>query len=383
MTTEVKDDFELLDLLFRDEAAAPPIYRPAPYWDDYRKPFVEHLRRVGLTTFRSDKRTKKGNFSSFGATDLVPPVGEFKPINLLLARGAGRITGLGRALTSASYRLSRLLVAPTVDRVKVSRLQFEFVRRQGETAGAKPLEELCVSTAGAPEDLFQVDGNLYTTSMLYYYLRYVYLSRFLDLEDVSIMVELGPGSGKQAEILHKMYPKMTIYLFDIPPEIYITEQYLKAALGEEKVLGYRETRSLSGSENLDPGIVILPSWKFPMLQGKDVDLFWSMSTFQVMEPAQVKHFLGIVNETTSHVYLMQAMEGHQVARRRGQHGVSERITLDHYRQHLKDFELVHAETPLLPDSGRMEAMAYMEAYWTKKRAGGDPSFPDARENDPA
>lgn len=66
---------------------------------------------------------------------------------------------------------------------------------------AKSLLDLGNSRVGNPEG-FEYKGNFYCYNWLNFYYRYAYVSRFMDF-DHQIIVEIGPGSGKQAELLKK------------------------------------------------------------------------------------------------------------------------------------------------------------------------------------
>ena len=66
---QVKDDFELLEMMLADMRAAPVEYQPGNYWRNYERFLVPELRSKGLHDFRRRGHTV---LSTFGATDYCP-----------------------------------------------------------------------------------------------------------------------------------------------------------------------------------------------------------------------------------------------------------------------------------------------------------------------
>jgi len=87
-------------------------------------------------------------------------------------------------------------------------------------------------------------------------------------------------------------------------------------------------------------IFIFGNWKLPELMNLNYDLFWNSASFQEMEPDVVLNYLKYVNQQTNrYVFLHELMEGQGLATKKGEPGVIEQTTLEHYRKGLKDFQL--------------------------------------------
>jgi putative sugar O-methyltransferase len=219
-------------------------------------------------------------------------------------------------------------------------LCFAFACDAGRRAGAAPLDGVRVSVAGDPEDIFEAAGGRYTSFTLYYYLRYAYVAPHFDFAQARTLVELGSGSGKQAELLALLHPNLTLYLFDIPPQLYVAHQFLQAAL-PGRVSSYFDTRNLERLPPPEPGRVYLfGSWQMPLIERETIDLFWSCATFGEMEPPVAANYLRFVNASARSVYLMQRMKGKKLAKRPGRRGVLQRTTIADYHRALSAFELV-------------------------------------------
>jgi putative sugar O-methyltransferase len=366
---QVDDDAQLLQLMMADAAAAPPEYQATNFWNVYEQRLLPELSRLGLRDFR---RRRNSVLSSMGATDLIPrmPRADFR--RSLATSRLSRLPGWWRMLGALTELADRL--PPGSDDISYARFQklaFEYAELVGEVSGARPLRAFGMSLVGSPEEQFEVDGQAYSRAYLDYYLSYAYCARFCDFEGVESIAELGSGGGKQIELLKKLHPHLTIFAFDIPPQLYVCEQYLKAVF-PEAVVSYREARELSTLGDVPRGsIVILGSRQFPLIS-QGVDLFWNAASFQEMEPPIVANYLGFVDAHAGAAFLQQVEHGHQIAATPGALGVLEQTTFEHYRKGLPSLELLDVSA-VRRATGREEQ--YANGFWTR------PGWPHLRIGD--
>jgi len=319
---QVDDNLPLLEQMLADHREAAEIYQTTNYWREKNSRLIQYLRNHGLKNFRRPSRDPsdpKRVFISFGATDDAAPLPPDEMMKLV-ARYSGGSPAVGIDLLPAS-----------------------------------PL--------GDPIGFFH-EGRFYTASWLNYYLRYAYVSRFIDLSG-KVIVEIGAGSGKQAHLLKQAHPDCTILLFDIPPQSYVAHQYLQSVLGEDFV-GYNKTRTYNASSDFVPGKVhVLCNWQIDLLQGFSFDLLWNAASFQEMEPNVVRHYLAQCSGA-SNIYLMQAMTGQTVAPAAGQHGVLEATTIDTYRSALKKYQLRDMFAAPLAIPIHPIRYPYVDSFWSKR-----------------
>lgn len=365
---QVSDDPALLDLMLADTRQAPALYKPTNYWAILERSLLQELREIGLHDFR---RRQNSVLCRFGATDAVPPLVQVKlsQIRWLYNRISIRIPFWPALLEAASDFLSRKLPlhpAYSLDNEQIWRLAFTYAETQGGRMKARPINEIETSLYGNPEAVFEVNGKHYTLQLLYYYLHYVYCGRFVDFNALNLVVELGPGAGKQSEVIKKFHKNITILLFDIPPQSYVCEQYLKAVF-PGNVVSYRNTREFTSLNNLQNGkIYIFGNWQFPLLGQIEHDLFINCASFVEMEPDVVQNYLKYVNRSARLVYLNQIFSGKAEARRIGLPGVLRKTVFAHYEQALSNFELINRsdfESPLGPLSGPNN---YEATFWKNK-----------------
>ncbi len=361
MKGQVADDLPLLKLMLSDLASAPVEYRPTNYWTRYQDETVAYLTNVGLKNFRSAHwtgATGRNVVLSFGGVDLLEkpwrlPRLDHRFPSQWSSRASDAYNGVYHALTRRAYY-----------RQRVAALK-QAINFAAKGSGRSPTE-LTVSEAGNPEDSFWVDGHHYTLASIDYFLRYAWCARFVDFDNLDVIVELGSGSGRQAEIIAKLHQRPALVLVDIPPQLYVAHQYLKAALGD-RVVDYRDTM---GELRFESGhVYLLGSWRLPEVAANGFDLFWNAASFQEMEPDVVANYLALVGRATDRVYLMEIMAGKERAASPGDPGVLEPTTLEHYRSALGAFELVAIE-PAASVMGRVMD-DHCDSFWRRRRATDD------------
>ena len=366
---QVADDIELMELMLEDRRSAPQVYQPTNYWAVYETFLLPELRKFGLRDFRSRKLSRFGRsvLSSLGANDIAPSPAEIDVFysRLFHNRYTRRLLPLGMVISTVNRVLNSLLpikVPYGANIQQIRQMSHEFARLYGEQAGARPIQSITMSLAGNPGDLFEIDGKSWTMPMLDFYIKYAYCCNHVNFDEIGLMVELGSGSGRQVEVIKKLHPNVSFFLFDLPPQLYVCEQYLKSVF-PDSVVSYRETREMhSVPEDPKGKIFMFGNWKFPLLEETRIDLFWSVHSLQEMEPAVAANYLKYVNNCAQKINLCQLVNGQRIARAKGQPGVLEQTTLAHYQSALTNFRMVDlrpAWGPVGPEPG------YSDSFWER------------------
>ena len=346
MQKQVIDNPDLLRLMLDDSKSIPEIYKTTNYWEFNKDKFITELLEKGLKDFRQRRNSR---LSGFGATDLSPEwmidLRNNAPIfsNRLINKLPFRLV----LLTSINNILERIIgLSPSYYRY-VKNSPYITSNIEGEKAGANSVDSFEASLTGNPEDVITVNGKIYTTSILYYYLRYVYCTRFINFDDISILVELGSGCGKQVEVIKKLHPDICFFIFEIPPQLYVCEQYLTSVF-PESVVSYKQTRDMNVPRVEKGKIFIFGNWKFPLIEKVNVGLFWNAASFQEMEPDVVSNYLEFVNAQAKYVYLFEKMDGKELASELQGGGVLQKTTIQEYINGLSNFRLVDLSRPIIP-----------------------------------
>ena len=366
---QVDDDPSLLDLMLSDSRLAPGCYQTTNYWQFMERKLMPELRAAGLKDFR---RRHRSPLHSFGASDLkvLPPHIDFLQLRLLNNRYTVRIPGYERWLERLGLAISKPLPFAGGARINTEKLAKMMVDRAvhyGAAQGALPLEMIADSLVGNPGWCIEAFDKVYTMTFLRKYMEYAYCCQHVAFNTISTLVELGSGAGRQAEVLKKLYPNLTLYLFDLPPQLYVCEQSMHKIFPGQ-VVGYRETRDYKTLPPPDGRIHIIGNWKFPLLKEADIDLFWNAASFQEMEPDVVAAYLSDVNASAKAAYICAVMGGKHVAQRPGKPGVLRQTVLDDYKRGLPDFELVHMDYTVTPlgDEAIRNSYNYSSSFWRRQ-----------------
>ncbi len=340
--TQVSDDPALLEMMMQDMKLAPEIYQPTNYWSLFINEYLPKLLVNGLHDFR---RSNDPSLARFIQQDNVPPMAEIElhKIRLLHNRFTIKIPYYQKALAAFSRFLTRHIPVRTAYGLQpqnIWRLSFSHTNALASGTKAPPITSVRPSLCGNPEALFEVDGISYPFSFYLYYLRYAYCTRFFDFNGAKTIVELGSGGGQQAEVIRLFHPEATILLFDIPPQLYVCEQFLKTAFPEQ-VTSYQDNKNATDLKSLESGkIHMLGAWQMPLLATFPHDLFHSCLSLAEMEPHVVRNYLGFVNQSAENVYLAQYFHGKAPAKRQGLPGVMKSTVFQDYADSLSDFEML-------------------------------------------
>lgn len=229
---DIEDDQELLDLLIHDGAMQDAIWEPTAFW----KPYCDHIRnelsRASLKQFRRNPRLTRG-------FEKLPPAKKE-----LFDKGArGRIAKILLGvppLNRIGARYERYLksLIKDLEQGYEKEIALAYYALQSGRISKDILSHVDDSEVGCPYHC-EIGGRKYTLKVLS---QVCYLSLLCQMENFNKfrrIIEIGGGYGAFAEVVHKWKGDNIKYfvLVDIPPQIYIATQYLKAVF-PGKVLDY-------------------------------------------------------------------------------------------------------------------------------------------------
>lgn len=352
---QVNDDLELLDLMMKDFELAPEIFSATNYWKVYESKILSELKNNGLNNFRG----RNSMLRKFGAVEILP--WSKSKIDLSLSKYFNniifsKIPSWEKILSFLNKFLGKIL--PVTSDTRDIRLfnnirhqSYEYLKLIGAEYGAKSIDDLIPSLNGNPEDVVNINGKVFPSSIFRLYMDYAYCCRYVDFDSINVLVELGGGSGKQIEVIKKLHPHITVLLFDIPPQLYVCEQYLSSVFSES-VVSYRDTIKMESAHKLTDGkIYFFGNWKFPILENVPIDLFWNAASFQEMEPDNVSEYIKYINSSANHAFLSQTLHGQRIAKEAGSTGVLEPTTLSSYKNGLSNFRILDISPHWDPISG--------------------------------
>jgi putative sugar O-methyltransferase len=312
MVSQVPDDRELFERLLMLEQQACDLYRPTNYWSSYASAFVPELRRLGLHDFR---RRHGSVLGSFAASDLEFSSAVDWSLPVLRWLGAAvqtrKVWRVARPVQRALDSFAARVAKPAYSFEWVMIYFHALVARKFDRLGIN-VQVLATDRIGNPAGTVEIDGACWTWPQLNCAsLLGDVLSR-IDVGAVDTIVELGGGLGRNIQMLARIRPQATILSFDVMPQAYVANQYLKTAMPDRVVPIERsiELDLASGEISAVKGkIVIMPAWKMPECCKVRADLFCNSASFQEMEPAVVRNYLALVKEMQPRWISIDALPG--------------------------------------------------------------------------
>jgi len=191
---------KILDRLYLKYKNAPEIFQAGRYWKAYETKIVEEIKNADIEQLRSGKYPI---FNTFGFTEQVYNYQDGIPFfHKLVKKIIRKLFITNRATLPYSLKLS-----------DIREMAYENCKLHGQISKTKSISEIATSMFGNPNDLFEINGKKYTMQFLNFYIRFCFMQEHLQLKGDETIVELGPGSGFQIEILKKIFPDLTILCF--------------------------------------------------------------------------------------------------------------------------------------------------------------------------
>ena len=341
-----------LTKLIEEYNKSPEIFQAGRYWKAYENKIISEIKKADIKELRSGKYPIFGTFGFGESVYYYHPNQRF--YRKLILKAIRRLFITKKQILPYSLSLS-----------DIREMAYNHCILQGELANIKPISEIEVSTFGKPEDLFEIKGKQYTMAFLTYYIRLCYAQRHLKLKGDEIIVELGSGSGHQVEVLKKVFPNLTILCFDLPYALYLCNEYLQKALGDESIIKPSKAIGITEMVSIEKGKVhMFGNWQFPLLKDFKFDIFWNAASFGEMEPNIVKNYLSYILEGCQAIFLLQARHGKESGKNRG---VENPICFDDYVSMLNGFKLIDESDAFQAHRRLSESGGYFWAVWKKDK----------------
>lgn len=358
---QLDDDPELLDLMVSDMKNAEEVYQPTNYWSDSVMETIDDLKKSGLTNLR---RRTTGAFASFGATEPMPEI--FNNMTSKNPNLAAVISQLFRVLNGNILR--NLPILPLYLTLgDLYAVMEDLCQSKAIGIWVKSMNGLEASRFGNPYG-FESEGCFRTASLYYYYMRYAYVARHINLDEIDTIVELGPGSGKQAEVLKKLHPHLTLVLLDLAPQLYVCERFLNKVF-PDAVASYRAGQQPGDITDLEPGkIYFFGNARMADLRECGRTIFWNAASFGEMEPHVVKNYADKISTFADALFLMQRFAGKQLGEV-SKGGVLKQTLLKDYQEFFAGYEMVDKA---IAHNGLRdlveEGAHYEDTFWRRKQA---------------
>lgn len=331
---QLEDNDELLENMMNDFWKQEKKHQADAFWKGYERWNLNALHDFGLTNFFN----RPNSFGNSIARDSIVP----QYIILRLNRVFGRIAYVCRKMGIKNNPFNVydwIKDKPAGIRQLFGTLIFEILYTIPD---GNRLYELNDELLGNPLEKFEIRGKWYSLNFVKYFYRALMIEKYLQVSNSVYFFEIGAGYGGQAEVLLKMFPQLRMCLTDIPPQLYVLEQYLKSLFPGE-VLGYEDTKHMQTIKRnvlSEKKVVIVAPWELHKIQDNSFENFTNQASFQEMSHETVKRYCDELHRlVTNGIFLYEQREGCGA--------VKNPVTKNDYINYLSEFALVGDITTLL------------------------------------
>ena len=303
----MKNNPDELKTMLNDLSTYKGILGPGPYWIHNQQSTIDWIMNNDLNNFRKYDRISK-SLSNFGGGSRWRSLNEIN----------GEIIKLNK--NKIYYLSQKLRIKPIVDFYKMSLrdlsrekyIQKLLIQSLILFYKSRDIEnELTMidsSDIGNPSDTINIDGSVYTSKFLDEFNKYLDIKKYVNFSSMESYLEIGPGVGTFAEVIAKLFPKVKLYLIDIPPQLYLTQQYLSSVFPNQ-VASYEEIKK--NPEILKSKkyrIFILAPWQIDLLKFEKLDFVFNQVSFSEMKKETVESYLSHFSRWNTQVINIRAVD---------------------------------------------------------------------------
>lgn len=265
------------------------VFLPSKFWEGLNTKNVQQLEAKGIDNF---KQTVALNYFTWMIN--------YKDAQFLYLLKNTKLSSWLVILNGLlTYRHTSLLTQrQQIKLIVFTKMLWKFVERIDTEGLLKILSE---PRTGKPFEIF-MDGKLISQDLANSVMEYYSICehfRVSKTEKVTIC-ELGAGYGRNAYIFLNTFPNSKYIIIDIPPALYISQQYLSSIFPNKRIFNFRSFENFKEVERqfLDSDIIFLLPHQAKMLPEKSVDLFINISSLHEMKMAQIHEYFKLIDKLT-------------------------------------------------------------------------------------
>jgi len=290
----LNDSSATLERMFAALDKGDEVFRPSAFWQTINARNVADLRESGLDNF---KRTLARTYFTF---TFFTDSAQFR----FLARRT-KLRDWPAVLSGALSLRDDQLSLPSLASLSIlTKMLWLYTLRRDSGA---LLQNISEPAYGSPFDI-RVAGKLVSQDLANSVLEFQSIcSDMAPGFEPRRVVELGAGYGRNAFVFLNVFPKLKYAIVDIPPALYVSQQYLRAVFEGEKIFAFREFENYAeiAEEYEASRLAFLLPHQARLLPAKSCDVFVNISSLHEMLPKQIAAYLELVDRLTSGWFYMK------------------------------------------------------------------------------
>lgn len=296
----------MLDQMLKDLENAPTLYSPSPFWRELNATHIRQLEKWGISQFKRTVNTRYFNWTILGilAHQMIP-VGlnwlRHPDFGVFIASFPDYNKPSGEDITAFNP------ISAFIYKVYVGMLA-NLTQKYDAEGFLKTIEEPLV---GNPWRI-QRKGNWISQDLCNSIYEYYSALNFQKPPSGKFdIAELGAGYGRLGHVFLKAIPEATYTVIDIPPALFVSQEYLSAVFPEETIFKYRPFTSYDEvkTEFESSRIRFLMAHQIELIPPKQFNLFLNISSLHEMTGEQINTYFQQIDRTTKgHFYTKQWLQ---------------------------------------------------------------------------
>ena len=287
----------ILQSMFDCLRTGDPVYLPSRFWTRLNAQNLDQLSTFGIENF---KRTLARNYFTF-VPSVIDNQFRFLLTHTRLRDWPGILRAFPRFPPDAGLTRKQ-----HVELVLFTRMLWRYAKTRDRL---DILQKLPEPALGNPFTI-ELDGGLASQDLANSALEFYSIAdgTGFSLDAPLTVCELGAGYGRNAYVFLSMLPNCRYIIIDIPPALYVSQQYLTRLFPAKKAFTFRESISSADArmELAEAQIAFLLPHQAALLPQKSTDLFINISSLHEMRPDQISAYLTMIGRVTrGHFYSKQ------------------------------------------------------------------------------
>lgn len=288
------DRNKILTQMFNELKEAPSIYQPSSFWIDLNK---IHLKQLMDTNIDSFKRSVNMRYFNWGVLAIIRHQlsialsqilkGNFKPIlKSKFIYSDSKSKKKFKRFSFMSAFVYKVFVSSFADHIS----QIDYLNL---------LDQIEEPLTGNPF-VINYKNKLISQDLCNSIHEFYTIQQSVTFPKKMKIAELGAGYGRLAFIFLKVLPDSSYCIIDIPPALYVSQNYLSAIFPGEKVFKFRPFPSFKKvkKEFEESRIRFLMPHQIKLLPKKQFDLFITISSLHEMRRDQIRNYIRQIDRLT-------------------------------------------------------------------------------------
>ena len=179
-------------------------------------------------------------------------------------------------------------------------LLFEHVIENGGDKYVNMIEE---PLEGNPPFIY-LKGRRMSQDLLNSILECISIRKGCNLDRINSIMEIGAGYGRTSYCLMNLLPNAKYVIVDIPPALYISQNYLSNTFENKKIFPFRPFTSFKEIEDdfKASDIIFLMPHQLELLPNKIIDLFIAIDCLHEMKTEQIEFYFNHIERLANYFY---------------------------------------------------------------------------------